>query len=95
MGPNGDHDVTKIQTRDHATFVFVFECKGLPCMFQLQFLEKLSEFHIVQVLLAIVPKVQSDEFAVPVKRDVMMDNSLSKNLLDIFLKGKRKTHQSH
>lgn len=53
-------------------------------------LQKLSEFHIVQVLLAIVPKVQSDEFAVPVKRDVMVDNSLPKNLLDIFFKREKK-----
>jgi hypothetical protein len=58
------------------------------------YLEELSEFHIVQVLLAVVPKVQPDELAVPVKRDVVMDNSLPKNLLDIFLKGKRKPNQS-
>lgn len=63
-------------------------------MLQLQFLEELSEFHIVQVLLAVVPKVQPDELAVPVKGDVVMDNSLSENLLDIFLKGKRKMSQS-
>lgn len=34
--------------------------------------------------------MQSDEFAVPIKRDVMVDNSLSKNLLDIFLKREKK-----
>lgn len=39
MGPDGDHDVTEIQTRDHAAFALVFQCKGLPCVFQLQFLQ--------------------------------------------------------
>lgn len=59
------------------------------------YLKELNKFHIVQVLLAVVPEVQPDELAVPVKGDVVMDNSLSENLLDIFLKGKRKTNQSH
>lgn len=65
-----------------------------PCVRQVSgrgaYLQKLSEFHIVQVLLAVVPKVQPDEFAVPVKRDVVVDNSLPKNLLDVFLKREKK-----
>lgn len=45
------------------------------------------------MLLPVVTKMQSDKFTVPVKRDMMMNNSLSKNFLDIFLKGKKKINQ--
>lgn len=62
-------------------------------MFQLELLEKLCEFCVVKMLLPVMTKMQSDKFTVPVKRDMMMNNSLSKNFLDIFLKGKTKTNQ--
>lgn len=56
-------------------------------------LEKLCEFSVVKMLLPIMPKMQSDKFTVPVKRDMMMNNSLSKNFFDIFLKGKTKINK--
>lgn len=56
-------------------------------------LEKLCEFCVVKMLLPIMPKMQSNKFTVPVKRDMMMNNSLPENFFDIFLKGKTKINK--
>lgn len=54
------------------------------------YLEELGELQIVEVLLIVVAKVQTDELAVPVEGDVVVHCSLAKDVPHILCSTKEK-----
>lgn len=54
------------------------------------YLKELGELQIVEVLLVVVAKVQTDELAVPVEGDVVVHRGLAEDVPHILCRGEKK-----
>lgn len=64
------------------------------CLYKPAYLQELGELEVAEVFLVIMPKVQTDELAVPFKGNVVMHRGLAEDVPCILCSTKERKYSS-